>query len=137
MSNVRTGFRYLLYCTLLFVVSAGSVSGMEVQVHMPTGQTLSIQAEPESTVGDVKGMIFDITNIHMLNQIMFKDGKKLDDDKTLASYGISDKDTLTVKYGSQSSGTKKKGYGGYLKILLPLIVIAVIAYKIKKIMSDE
>ena len=137
MSNIRTGFRYLLYCTLVFVVSAGSACGMEVHVRMPTGQSVSVQAEPENTVGELKGMIFDITNIHALNQVMYKGDRELDDDKTLAFCGISDKDTLIVKYGSKSSEKRKKGYGGYIKILLPLLIIAVIAYKIKKIMSDE
>ena len=60
MKKEWPGWRYLLFCTLLIVLSAGNVCGMEILVVMPTGQSVSIQAEPENTVGDVKIFIFDI-----------------------------------------------------------------------------
>ena len=137
MSNIRLGYRNLLYCTLLLLASGGKAWGVEILVRMPTGQTVTVQAEPENTVGDVKEMVFDITNIHTINQLMYKGDRELDDDKTLSSCGISDKDTLTVKYGSKTTGKGKKRYGKYIAFILPLVIIAVIAYKIKKIMSDE
>ena len=117
MSNIRLGYRNLLYCTLLLLASGGKAWGVEILVRMPTGQTVTVQAEPENTVGDVKEMVFDITNIHTINQLMYKGDRELDDDKTLSSCGISDKDTLTVKYGSKTTGKGKKRYGKYLYII--------------------
>jgi hypothetical protein len=129
------------YAFLLFIVIISfSVSvdtfGLELLVNMPTGQTVTIQIDPDKTVGDVKEYIYDITDIHPVNQIVFKKNRELDVTQSLASYGIEDKDTLTVKYGNVSTGSVKRN-GGFLKIIAILITLAVLALGIKKVFLSQ
>ena len=106
---------------------------MEVLVSLPNSQTVTVPYTSESTVSDVKEFVFNVSDIETINQQMFKGSIELDNAKTLESYGIADRDTLVVRYGIGGSVTDEKS-GGYLKIVIILVIIAIVILGIRKIL---
>ena len=122
----------LVFTLVLAFTSIGSAYGMKIIVVTSAAKTVAVQAEPEDSVADVKEFVFNVVEIHPENQMMFKGDTLLDNSKTLASYGISDGDTLTVSYGRNKSASKDKGSGGLVKIVVIIVILAVIVTVVKK-----
>ena len=123
----------MFFLFIFALVGIGSSFGMEVLVSLPNGQTVTVPYTSESTVSDVKEFVFNVSEIQMINQQMFKGSIELDNAKTLESYGITDRDTLVVRYGSGGSVTDEKS-GGYLKIVIIIVIIAAVILGILKIL---
>ncbi len=133
MHIARQAYRTLLVFTLVLAFnSVGAAYGMKITVVTSVSKTVTVQAEPEDSVADVKEFVFNVIEIHPENQVMFKGDTLLDNSKTLASYGISDGDTLTVSYGRSKSAAKDKGAGGLIKIVVFIVILAVIITVVKK-----
>jgi hypothetical protein len=108
-----------------FLIMSNISSAMELNISLSTGQSLKINVNSEDTVKKLKDKIFDITEISYLNQGLYKGNQKLNDKKTLASYGIKDGDTLNLSLELQSSPTSR-GKSGVMPILIMLAVILAI-----------
>ncbi|MCE5248844.1 ubiquitin family protein [bacterium] len=105
---------------------------MTIKVALPTAQVVTVEAVPEDTVLRVKEFVYNVTEIHVGNQRMFKNAAELDNMKTLASYGVADGDTLQVKYGVDDSGEQVRATGGWWKILIIIVILAAVALWVKK-----
>lgn len=122
----------LVFTLVLAFTGVGAAYGMKIIVITSAAKTVTVQAEPEDTIADVKEFVFNVIEIHPGNQNMFRGDTLLDNSKTLASYGISDGDTLTVKYGRGNPDAKDKGSGGLVKIVVIIVIIAVIVTVVRK-----
>jgi len=121
-----------VFIMVLAFFSVGAANGMKITVVTSAAKTVIVQAEPEDSVADVKEFVFNVIEIHPGNQMMFKGDTLLDSSKTLASYGISDGDTLTVSYGRNTPTAKGKGSGGLVKIVVIIVILAVIITVVRK-----
>lgn len=133
MHIARQACRTLLLFTLVLALnSIGVAYGMKITVVTSVSKTVTVPAEPEDTVADVKEFVFNVIEIHPENQVMFKGSTLLENSKTLASYGISDGDTLTVSYGRSKFAAKGKGAGGLVKIVVIIVILTVIITVVRK-----
>ena len=133
------GCKHLSYffIVVILVLSGAIVShGMEITISMPTGQTLTINAEPGQTVLEVKTVVYNITEIHPHNQRMFKGNAELDNEMTLSTYVISEGENLVVRYGKSGGSVKKRSTGKIVLLFIGFTVLAAVVYGIKKILAD-
>ncbi len=72
---------------------------MNLTLALPGGQAIQVTAEDNTSVEQLKKKVFGVTEISPMNQILFKDDKKLDNARALSSHSIKDGDTLRVEYG--------------------------------------
>ncbi len=135
-SAVRKSLKLFCLAALAALIHVAVALPMDIIVSMPTGQTVIVKAEPEQTVADVKNFVYNVTEIHTINQRMYKGDKELDDSATLASYKISDRDTLVVRYGSRDASVKPRQTGKIVIIVIVVALIIAIALKLKKILAD-
>ena len=131
-SNKQQYLILRVFMVVFVLVCFHGAFAMNVKVALPTGQTVPVEAQPEDTVAKVKDFVYNVTEIHPGNQRMFKGNVEMENMKTLASYGVADGDTLYVKHGTTEPFVEKKGSGGFLKIVVIVIVLAGIAYWIKR-----
>ena len=54
------------------------------------GRTLAFQTDKSTTVAQLKSMIQDSDGVPPEHQIMVYDGRQLEDDQPLSSYGVQD-----------------------------------------------
>jgi len=136
MTNLRRARRILVFFLVVFTLAGiGSSYTMDVLVSLPNGQTVTVPYTPESTVSDVKEFVFNVSEVHTINQRMFKGSVELENTRTLKSYGIADRDTLVVRYGAGGGPLPVGKSGGILKIALFVIILAGVILGIRKILS--
>ncbi len=122
MNNTRN-LLYGLALSLLFIASySSSSSAMNLTLALPGGQAIQVTAEDNTSVEQLKKKVFGVTEISPMNQILFKDDKKLDNARALSSYSIKDGDTLRVEYGVITVKARK-GDSGILWIIIGFVVI--------------
>ena len=133
MKVVRHTCLILLIFTAFFAFNGvdGAFS-MELTVVTSVAKTVRVEAEPEDTVADVKEFVYNVTEIHPGNQRMFKGDIELDNAMTLASYGITDGDTLKVSYGRGTFSPQDNGNGWFIKVIVLIVILAVIVAVVKK-----
>jgi len=127
----------LIVTAFLATITGEKVSAMKITVVTTTGKTLSVDVEPEDTVVDLKDFVFDVTQIHRGTQRMFKDSIQLENEQTLASYNISEGDTIYVKLGTGTSTQEEKKLGGFAKTLILIIVLFGIVMIARKVLSTK
>jgi len=121
---------------IMTVLSAGNSYAMRITVVTTTGKALSMEAEPEDTIADVKDFVFQVTQIHVGTQRMYLGDVALENERTLASYNISDGDTIQVKMGAGVSG-KDEGLSGFVKALIWIAVLAAVVLLVKKLLTPR
>ncbi len=67
---------------------------MQINIKLMTGETITLDVNAADIIQVVKQRIEDKTNIKVNMQRLIFDGKQLEDDKTLADYGIKDDDNI-------------------------------------------
>ena len=127
----------IVVTTFLAAVTGNKVFAMKITVVTTTGKTLSVDVKPEDTVVDLKDFVFDVTQIHRGTQRMYKDSIELKNEQTLASYNISEGDTIYVKLGAGTSAPEEKKLGGFVKTLILIIVLFGIVMIAKKVLSTK
>jgi hypothetical protein len=123
--------------TLLWSYGTASVDAMKMIAVISTGQTLTISAEPEDTIGDIKNYVQTVTQIFPINQTIRKDSTILDDKKTLAFYGISNGDTLSVSISTKPLTSPKKWAGKVVTTLVIIAFLGIIALMVKRKLFDK
>ena len=119
---------------LLFsLVGAGMTYGMELYVVMPTGQTVTLQAEPEDTIDDIKEFVFNVTEIHRMNQVMYYGDTMVLGKNTLEFYKVGDKDSLVVRFGSLPSRFGEK-VSLIFKVFIALVVVSTVVFGARKVL---
>lgn len=111
---------------ILLCATVGNAGAMEITVITSRAKTVTVQADAEDTIEDVKTFVYNVTNQHVANQIMKKDDKVLKNERTLASYGITDGDTLYVYEGVDSSYApegERSGPGFYFYVIIGVVVV--------------
>ena len=138
MKVVRHACWILLIVTVFFAFNGvDNAFSMELTVVTSVAKTVTVQAEPEDTVADVKEFVYNVIEIHPGNQRMFKGDIELDNAMTLASYGITDGDTLKVSYGRSTFSPQDNGKGGLIKVIVIIVILAVIITIIKKVLMSS
>ena len=127
----------LIVTAFLAAVTGEKVFAMKITVVTTTGKTLSVDAEPEDTIEELKDFVFDVTQIHRGTQRMYKDSIQLENEQTLASYNISEGDTIYVKLGAGTSAQEEKKLGGFVKTLILIIVLFGIVMIARKVLSTK
>ncbi len=138
MKYLRQKLWLLIVVTaFLAAVTGNKVFAMKITVVTTTGKTLSVDVEPEDTVENLKDFVFDVTQIHRGTQRMYKDSIELKNEQTLASYNISEGDTIYVKLGVGTSAQEEKKQGGFVKTLILIIVLLGIVMVARKVLSTK
>ena len=126
----------VIFMAIMTVLSVGNSYAMKLTVVTTTGKTLSMEAEPEDTIAEVKEFIFQVTQIHVGTQRIYRGDVALESERTLASYNISDGDTIQVKMGAGISG-KDGGLNGFVKALIWIAVLAAFVLLVKKLLTPR
>jgi ubiquitin C len=87
LENARTLADYAIESTLYLVLELRS-SISQIRVKTPSG-TISLEINSNSTVGELKAILQTSQSILIANQELIFLGQKLQDEKTIFSYGIS------------------------------------------------
>ena len=87
---------------------AMSPTGFYLNVELPSGETLALDAESGGSIDNVKGKLETKTKIAAGEQHLYYGGKLLVDDRTLANYNIQKGSTLllTTKIKGTPAGEK-------------------------------
>lgn len=72
---------------------------MELNVRLPTGESVPVAVATDATVGDVKQALQDIKGVSPVHQKMSLSGKRLKDRAVLAEAGLSSGDEVDVRVG--------------------------------------
>lgn len=72
---------------------------MELNVRMPTGESVAVATSPEATVGDVKQALQDIKGVSPVHQKLALGDKSLKDRTVLAEAGLANGDEVNMKVG--------------------------------------
>ena len=138
MKCLRQKLWLILILTAFLTAATGEkVFAMKITVVTTTGKTLSVDSKPEDTIEELKDFVFDVTQIHRGTQRMYKDSIQLENEKTLASYNISEGDTIYVKLGAGTSTPEEKKLGGFVKTLILIIVLFGIVMIARKALSTK
>lgn len=87
---------YGCYGSELRIVVRVLIGSIQIYVKMLTGKHFTLKVDGNETVGNVKAKIFDQEGIPSDQQRLFHAGKQLEDDWTLASYGIKQEHTIHI-----------------------------------------
>jgi len=87
-----------LYRSLLLIalLAFGSVHGMQIFVKTLTGKTITLDAEPSDTIGNIKTKIQDMTGIPPEKQRLSFAGQQLEDTRPLSDYSIQEGSALAL-----------------------------------------
>ncbi len=133
--------KYCFYVLIMLFVASINVEktfALEFKVITSTGLTLTVKAEPEDSIADIKIFVSHVTRIPPGNQRMFKGNVELKPSNTLASYNIKDGDSINIKLGTGGMKTEDTKSGGLLKIMILFILVVIISFFIiKKKISSE
>ncbi|KAJ0034979.1 hypothetical protein Pint_25098 [Pistacia integerrima] len=73
---------------------------LSIAVKTTSGDVVNLKVESLFTVGDVKAILGSMIGVPTSNQVMMYAGRKLEDQKTLACYGIKDQSILEMLFPS-------------------------------------
>mmetsp|Transcript_73416 Transcript_73416/g.147842 ORF Transcript_73416/g.147842 Transcript_73416/m.147842 type:complete len:131 (+) Transcript_73416:92-484(+) len=68
--------------------------GMQLMVKTLDGKTVTVEAEEEDTIEDIKNKIMEKEGVPVDQQRLIFGGKQLDSDKTLADYDVQEDSTF-------------------------------------------
>ena len=88
LSSSAVSHYFGCYGSELRIVVRVLIGSKQIYVKMLTGKHFTLKVDGNDTVGNVKAKIFDQEGILSDQQRLFHAGKQLEDDWTLASYGI-------------------------------------------------
>ena len=109
----------------MFVAEGLYAEPITVNITSNTGRKMLIHVDSEDSIADLKTTIYNVSQIMTISQSLEKDGVQLKDNNTLASYSISDGDTITLERVAAKNTHKPKS--GLIKYFIILAVLALIA----------
>jgi ubiquitin len=89
-------FKTRFISILALLMTAVTMSAMQIFVKPLTGSTFTLDVESNYTILQVKGMIQTEEGISVAQQMLVFAGKQLEDDRTLGSYNIQNGSTLNL-----------------------------------------
>lgn len=92
-----------LAAVLSTAVWATSPTGFYLNVELPSGETIALDAESGDSIDNVKQKVQNAAGVSVTEQYLYYGGKFLNNDRTLADYNIQKESTLLV--ASEAKGT--------------------------------
>mmetsp|Transcript_43556 Transcript_43556/g.55900 ORF Transcript_43556/g.55900 Transcript_43556/m.55900 type:complete len:151 (-) Transcript_43556:139-591(-) len=83
--------------------------GMQLMVKTLDGKTVTVDAEEEDTIEDIKNKIMEKEGVPIDQQRLIFGGKQLDSEKTLADYDVQEDSTLHMVLRLRGGKSKKTG----------------------------
>ncbi|MHB9027669.1 MAG: ubiquitin-like domain-containing protein [Candidatus Latescibacterota bacterium] len=127
----------MLVLTVLLLPCRNIAGALDLTVILPGDQTLRVSAAPEETVQRVKEKVYAMSEVNPLNQVVYYEGNRLEDDRTLSSYNIGEGDTLRVEHGVLNAPTSKEKSGMVWILLTILVILGVGIFFMRKKPSRE
>mmetsp|Transcript_7845 Transcript_7845/g.9339 ORF Transcript_7845/g.9339 Transcript_7845/m.9339 type:complete len:88 (+) Transcript_7845:263-526(+) len=82
---------------------------MQLMVKTLDGKTVTVDAEEEDTIEDIKNKIMEKEGVPIDQQRLIFGGKQLDSEKTLADYDVQEDSTLHMVLRLRGGKSKKTG----------------------------